>query len=104
MFPIIFPLFFTTTVVKVPPFGFDQRFHHTWAAHCVEAVDDAGDTEERDTDEHDIIDDEDGVDDAGDGDTSIEEEDADATPPPANRASTIAWASANSFSYFMLGR
>ena len=55
----------------------------------VEAVDDAGDTEEDDTDEHDIIDKEDGGDDAGYGDTSIEEENADATPPRANLASTF---------------
>ena len=70
----------------------------------VENVEDAGDTDEGDADEHDTIEEEEGGDDAGDGDASIEEEDADATPPPANRASTIAWASANSFSYFMLGR
>ena len=100
MFPIIFPLFFTTTVVKVPLFGFDQRFHHTWAAHCVEAVDDAGDTEEGDTDEHDIIDEEDGGDDAGDGDTSIEEENADATPPRANLASTFPSAISRSVPFF----
>ena len=60
--------------------------------------------EEGEADEHDIIDEEEEGNDAGDGDTSIEEEDADATPPRANLASTIALASANSFSYFMLGR
>ena len=56
----------------------------------VEAVEDAGDTEEGDADEHGIIDEEDGGDDAGDGNASIEEDDEDATPPPANRARTIA--------------
>ena len=69
----------------------------------VEAVDDAGDTEEGDTDEHDIIDEEDGGDDAGNGDTSIEEEDADATPPRANLASTFASAWSLSVPLFEVG-
>ena len=69
----------------------------------VENFDDAGDTEEGDADEHDTIDEEEGGDDAGDGNASIEEDDEDATPPPANRASTFASAWANNFPHFMLG-
>jgi hypothetical protein len=69
----------------------------------VEDVEDAGDTDEGDADEHDTIEEEEGGDDAGDGNSSIEEEDAGATPPRANRASTFASAWANSFPHFMLG-
>ena len=68
----------------------------------VEVADDAGDTEEDDAD--DIIEEEEGGDDAGDGIASIEEDEADATLPPASLASTIASASANSLPCFMLGR
>jgi hypothetical protein len=70
----------------------------------VDDVEDAGDTDEGDADEHDTIEEEEGGDDAGDGNATIEEDEADDMPPPANLASTIALASANSFSYFMLGR
>jgi hypothetical protein len=70
----------------------------------VEDVDDAGDTEEGDADEHETIEEEEGGDDAGDCDTPIEEEDADATPPPENLASTFASAWAKSFPNFIRGR
>jgi hypothetical protein len=69
-----------------------------------EDVEDAGDTEEGDADEHDTIDDKEGGDDAGDCNASIEEEDPAATPSAANLVSMIASASAKSFPYFMLGR
>ena len=70
----------------------------------VENVEDAGDTDEGDADEHDTIEEEEGGDDAGDGNASIEEDEADDTLPPASLASTIASASANSLPCFMLGR
>jgi hypothetical protein len=70
----------------------------------VEDVEDAGDTEEGDADEHDTVEEEEVGVVAGDGNASIEEEEASATPPRANLTSTFASASANSFLYFMLGR
>ena len=54
----------------------------------VEVADDAGDTDEGDADEHGRIEEEEGGDDAGDGNASIEEDEVDDMPPPANRAST----------------
>jgi hypothetical protein len=70
----------------------------------VEVADDAGDTEEGDADEHDTIEEEEGGDDAGDCNASIEEDEADDMPPRANLASTIASAWDKSFPYFIRGR
>ncbi len=66
----------------------------------VEDVDDAGATEEGDSDEHDPIDEKEGGDDAGDGNASIEEDEADDTPPPANLASMFNSACSLSVPFF----